>query len=63
MPADFTKHLEWLVTMAKTKGWEAYAWHRAKELDLTFPGVAKELVRIMNENKSSVSRRESDAKP
>jgi hypothetical protein len=63
MHLDTKNHLDWLVTMAKTKGWEAYAWNRAKELDRLLPGISEKLVRIMNEDKSAVSRSESDAKP
>ena len=41
-------HLEWLVTMASTKGWKQYAWGRAKELDSFLPGISRELAQRMN---------------
>ena len=41
---DFAAHVEeqfaWLLTMAKTPGWEHQAWHRAKELEALDPMYA-----------------------
>lgn len=42
-------HLEWLVTMAGTRGWKQYAWGRALELDLIYPGISNDLTARMKE--------------
>lgn len=55
------KELDWLVTMASTKGWESYAWQKAKRLSRTYPGIDEKLVRIMRESKSALP--ESEAEP
>ena len=55
--------LNWLLQMARTPGWLAYAWHRAKECDKNFPNISKdpELLRIMLENKSAISKPSTNA--
>lgn len=40
---DFSQQLAWLVTMARQPGAKAYAWQRAKDLELLFPGMATAL--------------------
>lgn len=35
----FAEQLAWLVTMARTPGWKAHAWHRAQELEACSSGL------------------------
>jgi hypothetical protein len=65
---DCTAHIEeqfsWLVTMAQTKGWESYAWRRAKELAASDPmylDFPERLTEAMTSNPASTSSTESGA--
>lgn len=44
---DFAQQLDWLVTMARSPGFKAYAWQRAKDLEPLFPGMAAALQSAM----------------
>lgn len=48
---SFEEMLDHLVELAKTPGWKAYAWHRAKQLDSdktgAWAGMAEALTKAM----------------
>lgn len=48
---EFNKQLQLLIGLAKTPGWKAYAWHRAKELERCetgmWDGIAEALTQAM----------------
>lgn len=52
---EYKKQLEQLVKLSQQEGWKAYAWNRAKELDLhpsgVYLGLAADLVQRMKEAK------------
>lgn len=35
IPSHIEEQFQWLLTMARTPGWKAHAWHRAQELAST----------------------------
>ena len=47
----YSQHLDWLLTMARTPGWKAYAWDRAKQMQADtaglWPGIADEVAKRM----------------
>jgi hypothetical protein len=56
------KELDWLVTMASTRGWESYAWQKAQRLSRNeYPGIDQELVRTMREIKSTLPQSEAES--
>jgi hypothetical protein len=45
----FNDQLQWLITMARTPGWKAYAWHRAKEMAADDSGLWPEIDKRLEE--------------
>jgi hypothetical protein len=67
---DFPSHTEamftWLLTMARTPGWKAQAWHRAQELaasDGMYASFPKRLTQAMRDSGNTDARTEGSPEP
>jgi len=59
MGSHYQRHLDWLITMAKSPGFKGQAWHRAKELDANpsglWAGISADLLSRIGSERTSES--------